>query len=74
MKKRLDIVWLTDIFNNKTDKQTQETTEQEYRSEIFTASEARFQIESHGLSYADFIEEVGQTVTYEGDTILDWLG
>lgn len=39
-----------------------------------TANQAREEILSHGCSFAEFQAETGTHATYDGATVLAWLG
>ena len=39
-----------------------------------SADEARREIEKHGLSWQDFLNDVGMKDMYIGQEVLDWLG
>jgi len=41
---------------------------------IISRTEAKHEIEKHGLSWIEFLAEVGDKQEYEGSEILDWLG
>lgn len=48
--------------------------ESEAREITVTASEARAEIQLHGLAWSDFVHDTGARDEYEGSEILDWLG
>jgi hypothetical protein len=39
-----------------------------------TRDEAKREIEKHSASWDDFVAEHGDHETYEGETVLGWLG
>ena len=50
-------------------------TENEYRDETITHSQALYQLEQHGvLDIAEFYSDLGERETYTGAELLDWLG
>ena len=51
-------------------------TYEEAINATITKEEARREIELHGLSFDDFVEDAGdgEALTYPGQKVLEWLG
>ena len=50
-------------------------TENEYRDETITHSQALYQLEQHGvIDIEEFYADLGERETYTGAELLDWLG
>ena len=49
------------------------TYSEDLRENVLTYGQAKRVIESHGLDFTEYMQEVVQT-PFDGDTIADWLG
>ena len=50
-------------------------TENDYREETITHSQALYQLKQHGvLDIDEFHHDLGERETYTGEEILNWLG
>lgn len=41
---------------------------------VVTKAQARREVEKHGLTWVEFVIDVGDRETYQGREVLDWLG
>lgn len=49
-------------------------TYEEARDEVLSWRDAKREILSHGCVWKEFLEDVGDKLSYNGKEVLDWLG